>query len=358
VDGYRTGLRVKPSVTLTTNIMKELLAQCAESLVRRNMKEAAIASNAGYDAEDRETAAEQLEEEVELLTSLTDALGQLIKVHGEGFMPMFDAVIAPAFSAYLADDHPAALQIIAVCLVDDAIEFGGEPALKYVPTLLVTLMGKLASTDNVLRQCSVYGIARAAYSAPEQVKQQLNSTLHCLLGVVNSPTADHEENEGATENAVFALGTIATELVYRDAIAPAGVISVAQLGSLWLERLPLGADEKEAKTASRQLCDALERGDVAITGEGYSNLKDILRVIAMVLESAAQNSAATVNSTQIAIDESLPTLLAHPQTIQRMKVILKHLSSSAAGISSQQLQEAYSDLTPELQTVLSESSAL
>jgi muramidase (phage lysozyme) len=97
---------------------------------------------------------------------------------------------------------------------------------------------------------------------------------------------------------------------------------------------------------------------VAITGEGYSNLKDILRVIAMVLESDAQNSAATANSTQIAIDESLPTLLAHPHTVQRMKVILKHLSSPAAGISAQLLQEAYSDLTPELQTVLSESSAL
>ena len=45
--------------------MKELLAQCAESLVRRRDREAAIASNAGYDAEDREACAEQLEEEEE-----------------------------------------------------------------------------------------------------------------------------------------------------------------------------------------------------------------------------------------------------------------------------------------------------
>jgi hypothetical protein len=30
-----------------------------------------------------------------------DALGYLIKLHGEAFMPFFDASVAPAFAPYL-----------------------------------------------------------------------------------------------------------------------------------------------------------------------------------------------------------------------------------------------------------------
>ncbi len=356
VDGFRSEQIAKPSLQLSLGIMKELLGQCAESLIRRKVMEQGIASNAGYDAEDRESASEQLDEEEELLTSLTDSLGQLLKVHGPDFMPTFDAVIAPAFSTYLQPHNPASLQIIAVCLVDDAIEFGGEPALKYIPSLVSTLLGNLSSSDNVLRQCSMYGIARAAYSAPEQVMQQLNVILPALVGFVSGPLAEDEDCEGTVENAMFAIGTFAVEPVYKDAVTAA--CQGAPLSSLtaqWLRHLPLKADEKISKTACRQLCDAIERRDVNVTGENFSNLGDIVRIIAEVLEAAQLNSdAASSNPHNVAIDESLPSQLAHPVTVERMQSTLQYFSMTAvSGVSAQQMQEAYDSLSPELQAVLS-----
>ncbi len=348
-DGFRSNQRVKPSMQLSVGIMKELLAQCAESLLRRKQKEDSIAGNAGYDAEDRENCAEQLEEEEELLGSLTDSLGQLIKVHGEAFMPTFDAVIAPAFSVYLAPQHPVSLQIIAVCLVDDAIEFGGAAALKYIPTLLPALLRNIASPDHVLRQCSVYGIARAVYGAPEQVAQQLSTVLSTLVGFAQDPAAEEEENEGSKENAVFAIGTVACEPVYRAAVSACSGVSVSQLASLWLANLPLRADEKEAKTACRQLCDAVERSDAVVTGENFSNLQEILRVIAEVFSTHLLIRQAA-SAQQIAIDESAPTPLAHPLTIERLKGVVKHLTGGA--VNSQQLQSAFGALTPEQQDAL------
>jgi hypothetical protein len=60
----------------------------------------------------------------------------MLKIHGEAFMPEFDHFIAPAFSPYLSEHHPPALQVVAIFLVDDVVEFGGAGSHKYLPQLL------------------------------------------------------------------------------------------------------------------------------------------------------------------------------------------------------------------------------
>eukprot|EP01032_Pedospumella_encystans_P019768 gene19768-22474_t len=280
-DGSRT-VRLTPSIETSEKVVQEVLSRCAESLQRRQTKWDAIYKNDGYDEEDLAGVSQELAEEEDLLTVYADTFGQLLKLHGEPFMTEVDHFIAPTFSPYLRSDHPVALQIVAVYLVDDVVEFGGVSAHKYIPSLVSTFLHNAKSTNKLLRQCSVYGLAKAILAAPHLLIPHLGVVTAGLIDVLNTcaepeegeevPEEDEEDesggdNEGTFENAVFALGTLGCDPRYRDAIAAMGAGSVEHLVSTWLQRLPLRTDETQAKAASKQLCDAIERNDAYVLGQ-------------------------------------------------------------------------------------------
>jgi hypothetical protein len=358
VDGSRTSLLCRPDEATALEITKEVVTRCRDSIGRRQEKEAAFHKNEGLEAEDMTGLAEELEEEDELLTNLADALGQLLKLFGEGFMPVFDQLVVPVFAPYLAPEQPAQLQIVAVCVLDDAIEFGGATAYKYIPQALATFARGMASDHPVLRQSSVYGIAQSARKAPEIFAQHMSDILPRLTAIVTDPAAKEEDNEGTTENALYALGTLCATAYYRNAAAAAswGGVPPSQAASLWLRGLPLRADEQEAKQAHRQLCDAVESGDTAVTGDNYSNLPHLLRIFAEVLGAAATAAAAaTVQafgaaaSHQAMPEENADGALAHPATVERMQGLLRQLST---GLAPEQMQAAFVQLSSEQQQAL------
>lgn len=144
----------------------------------------------------------------------------MIKIHGEKIMPMFDSLVAPAFAPYLATSQSPSLQAIAVCLLDDALEFGGVSSHKYIASLLPTLMENTTAKHLVLRQSSTYGIAKAIEAAPEIICQDLPRVLTCLHSILQlapskASTAaaededddqdEDDDNGGTIENAVYAL---------------------------------------------------------------------------------------------------------------------------------------------------------
>jgi hypothetical protein len=191
------------------------------------------------------------EEEEDVLSTLVDAMGQLLKLHGQNLMPFFDEHVAPKFAPFLANTQPQSLQVsqktlviicllcllyeclqsgcivhswhtcfpfliniliniliqvVAICMIDDIIEFGGVNAHKYIPQTLDIFLSNISSDHPVLRQSSVYGIAQSIRFAPELCAGQLHDIVSALVCVVTSEEAKEEENEGTTENALFALG--------------------------------------------------------------------------------------------------------------------------------------------------------
>lgn len=344
-DGSRSNFLVKPDITTSEKLVKEVLTRCAESLLRRHNKNDAIQKNDGYDDEDRAGVSEELAEEDDLLTTYADTFGQLLKIHGEPFMVEFDHFIAPAFSPHLRLDEPEPLQIVAVYLVDDVVEFGGSAAQKYIPMLIPTFMHNAKSENTLLRQSSVYGLAKALLTAPALLCPQLSAVIARLIEVLNDcaePESGDEGDEGAGEgdlegtfeNAVFALGTIATGLGYRDTVVAMGPGSVEHLMTTWLQRLPLKTDEAQAKLASKQLCDSIERNDPFIIGQDGANLPEILRTLAETLQSTTAGADATV--------------MAHPVTLGRIQNIVKTFRSSG----NPAVGRAVAELSPELQQVL------
>lgn len=355
-DGTRSAFLLTPSVEVSEKVVQEVLTRCAESLQRRQTKHDEVHKNEGYDEEDLAGASQELAEEEDLLTVYVDIFGQLLKLHGEKFMTEFDHFIAPAFSPYLRADHPVALQVVAVYLVDDVVEFGGASAHKYIPSLLSTFMNNAKSTHKQLRQCSVFGLAKTILVAPNMVAPHLSSVIASLIDVLNAcaepeegdevPEDEEEDDsggdaEGTFENSVYALGTIASDLRYRDTVVAMGPGSVEHLVNTWLTRLPLRTDEQQAKSASKQLCDCVERNDAYVLGKDGANITEIVRILAETLQSTIPPANGS---------ESTETVLAHPITVNRIRAIVQGMLNSAG--SNTAVAAALSALTPELQEVV------
>lgn len=333
----RGAFLVKPLLSACQHMAHEVLLRCADSIERRRAKESDFQDNEGLESEDREALREELEEEEELLANLADAMGQLLKLHGADFMPIFDSLIAPTFSAYLSPKHSEALQAVAVCILDDAIEFGGAAAIKYVPQAMQIFTANLASAHPVLRQASLYGIAQVARVAPQVFSAHISSVVPMLAAVLADPAIEDEANEGIRENALFAIGIACTNVAYRS--VPWGAIDVSSAAALWLQGLPLRADEAEAKVAHQQLCTALETGDAAIIGQNRTNLPQLLRIISEIMIAAAAGTGAGTDAFAI----------AHSDTLLRMQGVLRQMKST---LPSEELSQAMRQLDFEKQRAL------
>jgi hypothetical protein len=235
-------------------------------------------------------------------------------------------------------------------MVDDVIEFGGSAAHKYVPQALQVFLPNIRSDHAVLRQCSVYGIAQALRKAPQLCVEHLHSIVPALVQCVGSPAAKDEDNEGTTENAIFALGIIYNSPMFRPsgeaaggAAAAWGGVGTQQVAGIWLQGLPLRADEQEAKAAHSQLCDAVETGDAFI----LSHLSHLLRIFADILAEAGGSGSGSGSGGSSGGNEA-DLSLAHPQTVARVQAIARQMvQGGGSGVG-----ECMSALTPSQRQAL------
>ena len=96
------------------------------------------------------------------------------------------------------------------------LKYSTYKVLQYIPTVCTVATTK--SDNNILRQSSTFGIAKAINVAPHIIIRQLPIIISALLELINSPEANDEDNEGTTENAIFAIGSLCTNPIYKDII--------------------------------------------------------------------------------------------------------------------------------------------
>jgi len=205
---------------------------------------------------------------------------------------------------------------------------------------MIPLFGANMDSDNgVLRQCSTYGIAQSLRFAPTICAPFLSILVPKLMSFVTSPANQEEENEGARENAIYALGTIYHNRSYRS--VSWGGIEPTQVTALWLQSLPLRADEQEAKVAHTQLCDVIENGDINIAYNNYTNLAHLLRIISDVFLDPSSSSQST---TPTAFPSDGSNSLAHHSTLTRMRTIVKQVVSTG-GLSQEIISKSMQSLS-------------
>ena len=133
-------------------------------------------------ADDNSVLNELLEDDDDILNNLIEILGHFFKLHTATYLSIFEQQILSIFITYsnYNNNHPVSLQILSICMLDDAIEYGlgglclnnstdkmsiddnaGQVLLSYLPQLFnIFEHNMLSSDDNTLKQCSIYGIAQ------------------------------------------------------------------------------------------------------------------------------------------------------------------------------------------------------
>lgn len=363
----KSGFIVCPDLNMSQTISKAILTLCGESLARFNQQVEFLKQSKGLDDEDKERMTEELEEEEDLLGTLVDVIGQCLKLHGNNFMDFFDSNIAPAFSPYLnpTAGYASGLQAVAVCLIDDCIEFGGEKAQKYLPTAIQVFLHHTQHADDhtVLRQSSVFGIAKAAAVAPEIFKNFIPTVLPCLLGLLQKlsdaeSNADDglEENDGIIDNCFAAIGAIVNNLSYRETIKTCSNLNINFLYGLWLKNLPLRTDESQNKISNNLLCTALEKEDNVVFGDNMrENIAEIFRIFAEAVsngEGVSDNKKKTnsPNSVTNGLENQLEQ--ANPILRKMREILCKFSTQPSESDLGKAVHFAFSNLDPELQAAL------
>ena len=116
----------------------------------------------------------------------------------------------------------------------------------------------------------------------------------------------------------------------------------AQLFELWLSKLPLRADEIEAKVVHRQLVELVEASNPALIGAGFAKLPQVLSVMAALLESCESLKAGE------------PESLMDVDTRTRMVALVKMIQAQVPG---PQVEAAWTTLTAPQQLAVQRSLA-
>ncbi len=172
-----TGMYRVPVVKLGPMECVAMASKTRDNMVTCLMRRAEVEEQFKEDEEmdDNDYAAlmEEVAGEVELMGTLTDCMGYLIKSERANFVPSFDEHVVPLVKAFLQGSRPATLMTNAVCLFDDMIEYGSPAAHKYLNDFMPLLSGALERAEGrappaegeeddeeelaVLRQACVYG---------------------------------------------------------------------------------------------------------------------------------------------------------------------------------------------------------
>lgn len=282
------------SAQMQKDIAQVLVIAALES-DQRNAERLATAEEDQWDDEEREEAEAEGQKEEELLSRIGDTYGAMFRVHSaSGFMSAFMASysvtsagseqVASPFSVfwnYLSSSSSSAERHVALCVFDDMILYGGPEGIHCMTKVLPAMRMYLSDASADVRQAAAFGIGISAELGGNTFLEASGmTTVQPLQQIVSAPDARSETNEVATDNAVAALVKI-LEFQPGSLVGDLGM----KIGHLFIEYMPLNADETEARLVLAALIRGIERGDVRILGESSSNLGKILYILADSLGS-------------------------------------------------------------------------
>jgi hypothetical protein len=226
-----------------------------------------------FDAEEQEAMEEEHEAEGELLDKLGEACTTILREYGDSAMPLVEGLM-PSIGRLLEKGRYAEERRVALCLMDDVIQYSPSGAAKYMQQVMPLLLEGASGREPVIRQCCVYGLGQAANHRGDGFRPHAPTALTSIVAMINAPDARSDDNLAATENAVSALGKILEHL--PDCVDPS-------LGTVFVQNLPLEEDEEEAKEAHGLLLRLVRASDPRILGGSNANLPKLVDIMVRVL---------------------------------------------------------------------------
>jgi hypothetical protein len=213
---------------------KGCIQQLLEEYKERQEEQAEKRNAPDVDDEEEEKLDEETEKDEECLTQLAELIGRIAKYHKTAFLPYFEQLL-PAVVELLQPDHKTYERQLALCVLDDVVEFTGKDSLKFFSSFLQHAITYITDEDPGVRQAAVYGIGIFAQVGGEHIAGAIPDVLMRLNAVITSPDARSEKYINATENAISAVGRICE--------AHPNSVNLSQVLPVWLSYLPVTEDK-------------------------------------------------------------------------------------------------------------------
>uniref|UniRef100_A0A673ML26 Importin-5-like n=1 Tax=Sinocyclocheilus rhinocerous TaxID=307959 RepID=A0A673ML26_9TELE len=224
-----------------------------------------------YDEQVEETLQDEDDNDVYILTKVSDILHSIFSSYREKVLPWFEQLLQLIVSL-ICPHRPWADRQWGLCIFDDIIEHCSPSSFKYAEYFLRPMMQALCDTSPEVRQAAAYGVGVMAQFGGESYRPAFTEAVPLLVGVIQSPDSRAKENANATENCISAVAKV---MKYRPEC-----VSVNEILPHWLSWLPLNEDKEEAVHTFNYLCDLIESNNPIVLGPDNTNLPKIFIIIA------------------------------------------------------------------------------
>uniref|UniRef100_A0A667ZJA9 Karyopherin (importin) beta 3 n=1 Tax=Myripristis murdjan TaxID=586833 RepID=A0A667ZJA9_9TELE len=224
-----------------------------------------------YDEQVEETLQDEDENDVYILTKVSDILHSVFSSYKEKVLPWFEQLLQ-LIVQLICPNRPWADRQWGLCIFDDVVEHCSPSSFKYAEYFLRPMLQSLCDSSPEVRQAAAYGVGVMAQYGGENYRPFCTEAIPLLVGVIQAAESRSKENVNATENCISAVGKV---MRFRPECA-----NVNEILPHWLGWLPLNEDKEEAVHTFDFLCDLIETNNPIILGPDNSNLPKIFLIIA------------------------------------------------------------------------------
>ncbi len=265
-------------------IVHSVLTCASQSMERMNNRSKMGSSLSNLEEEDNEYSGgdgveqdqdimEEDEWEGDILISVVDSIGWVIKDKKSLVLPIFEQTLWP-FCETLLSSKPSHLRHFALCMCVDIAEHCGPSAEPFLPRLLLTLINVLQESGDVpeLCQAAAYGLAvvgdpRLRNGGGKCVEFDTCATtvVSLLLAQIHREDARDEDRAAATDNCI---GAVLHLLTQHEVVLTRSGCSELQPPLIMLQLLswmPLRDDILEAQSVHEFVLDLIDAGHPLVT---------------------------------------------------------------------------------------------
>jgi len=308
---------IKTNEELTKTLSSEMLNQIHASLLNC-LKESAermdarneVMKEQDTDEEDIDRLKEQNEQEALLSTNISDAVGALVEVYQDDFIP----VIQTEYQTLNTLLSPDALDIqkrAALYILCDVVAHCSTNVLQQSQFEFANHFKNAAcnTTDLCVRQAGIFSLGLLFEKTKGAVSLTLppNDVLKLCFAQFTDPryqTADDVED--VQDNAAMTIGRVCK-------FCPS-LVKCNEVYPQWLNCFPIRSDDDCSQWCYTEMIRLIAANNVALIGEGGANIPKIIHWIA---------EAAYTDMSNEVLDQSLSNLIRQVQSNERLMLALK-----------------------------------
>ncbi|XP_061655905.1 importin-5 [Phyllopteryx taeniolatus] len=224
-----------------------------------------------YDEQVEETLQDEDENDVYILTKVSDVLHSVFSSYKEKVLPWFEQLLQ-LIVQLICPNRPWADRQWGLCIFDDVVEHCSPSSFKYAEYFLRPMLQSLCDSSPEVRQAAAYGVGVMAQYGGENYRPFCTEAIPLLVRVIQAADSRSKENVNATENCISAVGKV---MRFRPECA-----NVNEILPHWISWLPLNEDKEEAVHTFDFLCDLIESNNPIVLGPDNSNLPKLFLIIA------------------------------------------------------------------------------